>query len=44
MTTAQVTVLFAGLTLHLAPVVVETGVQVGFFFYKTFNFESEIDN
>ena len=42
MTTAQVTVLFAGLTLHLAPVVVETGVQVGFL--KTFNFESEIDN
>ena len=42
MTTAQVTVLFAGLTLHLAPVVVETGVQVGFF-YKTLNFESEVD-
>ena len=41
MTTAQVTVLFAGLTLHLAPVVVETGVQVVFF--TKLNFESEVD-
>ena len=45
MTTAQVTVLFAGLTLHLAPVVVETGVQVGFFFTKplTSNLKLTID-
>ena len=42
MTTAQVTVLFAGLALHLAPVVVETGVQVGFL--RKLNFESEIVN